>query len=799
MKILLSWLKEYLPITDSKELPDTLTRAGIEVDYTNQLKPLFSGVVAARIVKGCKHVTSPNLCAATVFDGKNEYTVVCSATNCVEGLITAFAPVGAVVAGKRIEATQFGDICSEGMLCSEHELGLSEFHEGIMDLPNTLKEGTPLDEFFTDTLYEVSVTPNLGHCQSVMGVARELSAFMGVPLIKKPWEQSLSTESVALQSMGSSKLTVAVQDSMLCPRYSALLLEGIHVGPSSSLVRIRLERTGHRSINNIVDATNYISHDIGQPLHAFDADRVHKAKLIVRASKAHETLTLLDEATHKLPEGTIVITDAEQILAAGGIMGGESSAVSASTKRVIFESAQFNPSAIRKARTKLFISTDSSKRFERGSDRGITLKALDYVCQMVKQSCPQATVEAVVDVAVAQQEKYVTCRLSRAGMLLGYEVSANEAESAFSGLSLDCSFDAQDTYTVRVPTFRHDIAEEVDLIEEIGRLVGLQRDVATPAHYAASSLPHHPLYIFEGEVRRRLLALGLQEAITSDLISPDMAALITDGSATNDSLVKMVNPLSADQSILRPSLMPGLLDVVQRNIKQRTLDTHFFEVGHAHLKKGEGFVEPRIFSIVLTGMKQPNHFSLNPQPWDFFDLKGMLEELFYTLRFSKVFVEKSDLSMFHPGRQAKVFVDDVHVGILGEVHPELLAKLDIPQAVLFAECDMQELMKLPRKEVKMHPMAIFPSSERDWTITLAKKINFDEIMTKINEIKPAICETVELAAIFEHEKLGIDKHNVTLHFVYRDRAKTVSQEEVDKAHKSLESQVVHYLAEKYPE
>ncbi|MBS0634181.1 MAG: phenylalanine--tRNA ligase subunit beta [Verrucomicrobia bacterium] len=789
MKILLSWLREYLPLEDLSGLVDICTRAGIEVDYIEEIKTSFTGVVAARIKKVCKHSSSPNLSCATIFDGKNDHTVVCSAANCREGMITAYAPVGATVNHKRIDTVQFGDTPSQGVLLSEHELGLSEFHEGIIDLPDSVKEGTQLDRYFEDTVYEMSVTPNLGHCQSVMGIARELAAFMGVELKKRPWQ-----ESSALKALSSSKLSVTVQDSMLCPRYSALLIEGVTVSPSPTLIRLRLERTGHRSINNIVDITNYISQDIGQPLHAFDADRVHGGHLIIRAAKPEEPVTLLDDVTHKLPEGAIVISDAQQILALGGIMGGEHSGVTLHTKRIILESAYFNASAIRKARTRLGLCTDASKRFERGTDSSMTAKALEYAWQMIHRKDSQAHLECFIDVATERLAKSVSCRLSRAGRLLGYEVSANEAESAFSRLGLHFSFDGQDTYTISVPSYRHDITEEVDLIEEIGRIVGLQRDVTVPAHYAASPLAHHPMYIFDGQVRRRLLTLGLQEAITSDLISPEMAKI---AGAAPETVVEMMNPLSSEQSILRPSLLPGLLDVVQRNLNLRILDLQFFEVGHAHLKKGTGFVEPRLFSIMLTGKARSHHFSRKDREWDFFDLKGMLEELFSTLRFSEMTVEKSKMSMFHPERQAKVFVDGVHIGIMGELHPELLQRLGIDQRVLYSECDMQELINLSQKACKMEELALFPASQRDWTITLPKKVSYAEITNKINEIKPAICEAVTLVSLFEHEKLGADRHNVTLNFVYRDREKTVSQDEVEAAHQKLVSTVSKYLAEKY--
>lgn len=795
MKILLSWLKEYLPIEDVSKLPDIMTRAGIEVDHIEEIKPAFTGVVAARIKKVVKHPSSPKLVCVTLFDGKSDETVVSSVQTLREGMLTAYATVGAQVATKRIEATKFGDVASHGVLVSEHELGLSSYQDGVMDLPASMKEGMPLNTYFADTLYEVSITPNLGHCQSIMGIARELAAFMGVELNKKPW-----IDSVALHTHHSSpKLRVTVQDVKLCPRYSALLLEGVEVGPSPSLIRIRLERTDHRSINNVVDITNYISHDIGQPLHAFDADRIQGSHLIVRASKPGESLTLLDEVTHKLPEGTIVIADDVELLAAGGIMGGELSAVSPTTTRVVFESASFSPGAIRKARTKLTLCTDSSKRFERGSDMGITLKALESAYQLLKESSPHLKLDIALDVTKGREEKIVSCRLSRAGLLLGYEVSADEAESAFQRLGLACTFDGNDTYTVKVPSFRHDINEEVDLIEEIGRLVGLQRETTTTAHWAASRLPHHPLYLFEGEVRRRLLTFGLQEAMTSDLISPAMAAIVTDHNITDDALVKMLNPLSSEQSVLRPSLLPSLLDVVKRNINQRTRDLHFFEVGHVHLKKGEGYAEPRVFAILLSGLRQPQHFSEGAKEVDFFDVKGILEELFSLLRLPRVSLQPSHMTMLHPGRQAKVYVGDVHVGIIGEIHPALLQKMDIHERVCFAECDIQELLNVSRGVPKMRHMAIYPSSERDWTITLPKRIRFSDIMQKIDEIKPSICESCSLVSLFSNEKLGLDKHNVTLHFVYRDKDKTVSQEEVETAHKKLVSQVSQYLGEMYPQ
>lgn len=799
MKILLSWLKEYLPQVDPITLPEVMTRAGIEVDRVEEIVPYFAGVISARVQKVEPHPNCTKLRIAKVSDGKNVHTVVCAAPNCKEGLLTAYAPLGAKVAEKTIGEVAFGSVHSQGMLCSEKELGLSEHHEGIVELASSMKEGSDLAAYFCDTVYEVSLTPNLGHCQSIMGCARELSAFLDLPLAKKPWQ----IES-ALKAKPTKKLKVTIENSTLCPRYSALMIEGLQVVPSPSWIRIRLERSGHRSVNNIVDATNYVSHELGQPLHAFDADRIHKGKeqhleLNVSGSKKGDTLSFLDEVTRPLPVDTIVIRDSSQILAAGGIMGGEGSSILPKTQNVVLESAYFNPSSILKARTKLCIITDSAKRFERGADFGITLTALEYALELLKVECPSLHLEAVCDEKSAEMHKKITCRLSRTSAILGFEVSTSEMESAFSRLFLPATFDGQDIFTVEIPSFRHDLKEEVDLIEEVGRLVGLDRGDTRSPKFAMSSLAHDPLYLFETDVRRRLLALGLQEVMTGDLISPEMAHIVTDHIIPEDSLVKMLNPLSAEQSILRPSLLPGLLDVVKRNIAHRILDLAIFEIGHAHLKKKSEYQEPRIFSIMLTGMRYSAHFSEPSREVDFFDLKGLLENQFHTLGYGDLKVGSSSLSIFHPGRQAKIFVQGVHIGMIGELHPQLLKKLGLDVRVLFAECDFQELMRLKRKEQKMKDLALFPASERDLTLTCSKAVTFGELSRLVEKSKPKILESTELTSIYQSEKLGAHRQNLTLRFVYRDLEKTVSQEEVEKAHGETVSHIMNYLAEKYPE
>lgn len=796
MRILLSWLGEYLDLPETPEsIASVLTRTGIEVDRIEKAAPECSGVITVRVIETKPHPNAQDLCIATVFDGKQNHQVVCGASNCRKGLITAFAPVGSMIFKNdvltRVEKAEIRQIESPGCLCSEQEIGLTSHQKGIIELGEDTKEGQFLQELFSDTVFEVSLTPNLGHCLSVMGIARELGAFLNRPLKKRPWlDPEQLSSSVA---PCPAKLRVVVTDPNLCPRYSGVLVEGVSVTDSPLWIRLRLERSGIRSINNIVDITNYVMHDIGQPLHAFDADKVADGEIIVRSPIQDETLLFLDGQTRTLQKSSCVIADTKKALALGGVMGGEESAVTESTSRIIFEAAFFPPSVIRKGRSALLLHTDASKRFERGTDQSITLKALQEAIGYLHLSSP-LSVEAFCDVQQTATVKKVSCRITKATAILGYEVSANEIESAFNALSLSSSWDGQNTFTVTVPSFRHDINEEIDLIEEIGRLVGLQQEPQVMPKYSTSKIPHHPLYFFEREIKKRLLAEGLQEVITCNLISPSMAGIVAGHPVEVDSLVKVLNPLSAQQSILRPSLLPGMLDVLKGNINHRILDVSIFEMGHSHLRKEQKYQEPFVFGILLSGKTDNPHFSCSPSEFDFFDLKGILENLFSGLGLNDFALKKSELSILHPGRQAKIYLSNVHVGMMGELHPAILRSLGIDTRVLFAECDIQELWKLPRHERKMEPLPLYPSSERDWTVTASKKVSFEELFHLIESAKSPLLEDVSLVTIYESEKLGADQHNLTLRFVYRDKQKTVSQQEVDTEHARLVAKASDYIS-----
>jgi phenylalanyl-tRNA synthetase beta chain len=803
MRILVSWLKEYIDLPKTpQEIADLLTNAGLEVEGVEEITPSFKGVVVGKVVKASKHPNAERLTVAQVFDGTKEVSLVCGAPNCREGIIVALAQEGATLFpdGKdkptlEVKKVQIRGVESSGMLCSEKELGISQIHDGIIEFEEKCKPGTAVNILFEDAVLEVSLTPNLGHCLSVLGIARELSAITGIPLKKKSWESAKD-----FPPQGVKQVPVSIKAKDECPRYSALVIDNIKVEKSPLWLRQKLELSGIRSVNNIVDITNFVMQEIGQPMHAFDFSQIDGGKIEVCLSQKGEgkTLELLDGGVKTIPDGAVVIADSKKPCALGGVMGSTNSSVSEKTHTCLLESAYFSPSPIRRTAKALGIHSESAKRFERGCDPEGTISALYYALELIKSVCPQAAITAFNDVATKQfLPVQLTCRISRTSDVLGYEVSAAEMEMLFTRLGFKVNFDGADTFTVTVPTFRHDIKEEIDLIEEVMRLSGIHPEKQGVSKYIGSTLPHYPLFTFERTIRDRLVAEGLQECVTCDLISPQLVESVKNHPIDQDSLVKVMNPISLDQSILRPSMLPGLLDVVKRNISQRNFDVSCFEIGNVHLKKADKFSEILVFGVLLCGKALAYHFSQESREVDFYDLKGIIENLVRALLIENITFEKSSLSIFHPGRQAKVLAHGLQVGSLGELHPELLRKFDIQERVLFAEFDVQDLYSLPKRSLTMQPLAEYPASDRDWTVTLPEEVDYSDILNAIQAAASPLLESVSLLAIFRHERLGADRKNVTLRFVFRDRTKTLSQEAVDQEHNRLTTIVLQSLTKKF--
>lgn len=791
MKILLSWLKEFTNIDlPPEEIAKILTMLGLEVESFEPLSPTFDGVVVGYVVESEKHPAADQLSIAKVSDGKDVFQVVCGAPNCRKGIKIAFARLGATLKeedGKNfvIRKAKLRGIESFGMLCSEKELGLSTESDKIMELPNDYILGNELVKYYEDIVFDISLTPNLNHCASVYGIARELAAATKNPLMFpqiKIHENSLEYT--------RDKVKVQILDFANCPRYSCRLIQNVNVGPSPTWLQKRLEACGFRSVNNIVDITNYVLLELGHPLHAFDYTLLQGQEIIVRNSSEGEKFTTLDNKERILTKEMLIICDQNGPKAIAGIMGGLNSEVSDKTQNVLLESAYFDPGSIRKTSKALGLQTESSRRFERGADPNLVLKALDRAAMLMQEIAGGQIAKGVLDVKKQEfPERVVSCRLRRINHILGTQLSLSEVEDELKRLHFHYHWDGEDLFTIHVPTYRVDIKGEIDIIEEIVRLYGYDKIKKQAGQYLSSRLPHSPIFLFEREVRARMIAEGLQEFITCDLISPSMIDMIKNEKILIDSIVKVRNPTSVDQSILRPSLMPGLLEVVKHNLSRQNNEIMGFEIGQIHYKSHDQFKEQSVVGIIVTGKSQQDCWDIEKTSNDFYDLKGILENFFTSLGIHNIQFKSIGIETFHPGRQASIYFDSLEVGSMGEIHPSIMRLVGITQRVLFAELNLSDLFRIRKEKSKMDPLPIYPGSGRDWTITLLEDTPIETVLAAVKKIPSTYLEEVRLSKpIYQSEKLGKGVKNATFHFFYRDWDKTIAQETVDVEHAKIISQ-----------
>lgn len=783
MKFSLSWLKEFVDLQGAPlQIAKILTQLGIEVDAVEQSPLSFQRVIIGKVVGVSKHPTADRLQVATVSDGVQEHQVVCGASNCRPGIKTAFAPIGATLkdeSGKSftIKKTKLRDVESFGMLCSADELQIGGDSDGIIEFAEHLAEGADIAEMYADPVFEVSLTPNLGHCLSLSGIARELSAATRGAL-KLP-HVCVKESSAPINEAAS----VTVQDPEGCPRYACRVIKNVKVGPSPEWLQKRLKDSGLRPINNIVDATNYVLLEFGHPLHAFDLHKLKGREAIVRRAKKGESLVTLDGKERALTEEDLLICDQQGPVAIAGVMGGENSEVGDSTSDILIESAYFKPGAIRRTSKRLGLQTDASKRFERSADPNQVIESLDRVTMLIHELAGGEICKGVIDVRQRDfPQSLVRCRLSRTNEVLGTRLGVGEVEDVFQRLGFRFHWDGQDLFSVHVPTYRADISLEVDLIEEVARIYGFENIPLEPPRYHASTLPVAPLFAFERLVRTHMLAEGLQEFLTCDLVGPALLDLVQDTSMPPESFVKVLNPTSIEQSILRTSLLPGLLQVVKYNVDHQNTNIHGFEIGRVHFKQGDQYVEQSVLGVVLSGHASPHHWDHSPAEVDFYDLKGILENLFKGLGIRGVEFKPNSLSTFHSGRQASICAGLLEVGSIGEVHPSVQRRLDVGQRIYFAEINLPDLYPLCERDIKMEALPLYPASERDWTVALKEETPIEEVLKVLRQTNSRLLESISLIGIYRSEKLGPGVKNATFHFVYRDKKKTIAQETVDAEH-----------------
>ncbi|MFB3056332.1 MAG: phenylalanine--tRNA ligase subunit beta, partial [Ignavibacteriaceae bacterium] len=691
-----------------------------------------------------------------------------------------FAPIGTLIPNGNFEIkkAKIRGVESHGMICAEDELGLSEDHSGIMVLDADLKEGTPITKALglNDVIMEIAVTPNRPDALSHIGVARDLAALFDKKL-KIP-ELIFDVSDVDINTLAS----IEIKDELNCPRYSSRVVTDVKIEESPEWLKHKLKNIGLRPINNIVDITNFVMLECGQPLHAFDLDRLNGKKIIIKSNKTKTKFTTLDSKERELEPGTLMICDAKKDVAIAGVMGGENSEIYDDTKNVLIESAYFNPSSIRKTSKHLKLSTDASYRFERGTDPGNTMYAAERTAQLLKEIAGGKIAKGSIDIYPNKiKEIVLKLRLSRVSKILGFDVSKENTIRILNNLGFQIDEFSDDELKVKVPTFRPDVEREVDLIEEIARIFGYDNIPTIPK----ISIPLGAIQdetSFTDQLKEYANSLGLFEMINNPL-QPESLANLTGGA------IKVSNPQSMDMAYLRTSLLSGALSVVSRNLNKGEKNLALFEIGNVfNLYEGrntvnsfEDYVEEEKFIFVLTGKKTGREWYSEEKDYDFFDLKGIVNTFMEKISLDNVLNDSyyATSNRIYDYYFTKNIKDQV-IGLGGKVKSSVLIQFDIDQDVYCFEINLGKLKEITVPGKSFRELLKYPKVIRDFAFIFDKGIKFEEVNNLIQKKGSKLLKDVKVFDIFESENLGKNKKSMAFQLEYFDEERTLTEDEVEK-------------------
>lgn len=806
MKVTLNWLRQLVNFDwSAEELAERLTLLGLEVEGIENHAADFEGVVVAQVITRDKHPNADKLSVCRVNDGTGERQIVCGAQNFQAGdkvpLILPGATLPPSQPGEKpftIKVGKIRGIESHGMLCSPKELGLAADADGLLILKPEAQVGQPFAQYLgrssSDTVLDLEVTPNRPDLNSIIGIAREISAVTGNPL-RLPQAQP---ESPADAPKTADLVDVRLDAPDLCPRYIARVITGVKIGPSPDWLVNALEKVGVRSINNVVDITNYVLMETGQPLHAFDYHLLHKGStskptIVVRRANTKEAFVTLDEQSHELSDENLLIADDAKGIALAGVMGGANTEINDQTTDVLLESAWFLPSNIRRTSKSLSLRTDASYRFERGADIGIadyaSLRAAQLIVELAGGTLAQGAVDAYPHPYTPKQ---ITLRHEKANALLGLELTAEEMDGHLSSLGLKSGprkprpVDAPQTptepSTFTIPTWRPDLKREIDLIEEIARLYGVDKIPSTPPRGAIGSNAYDAIHDQLAEARNILASTGLLEAQGQTLIAETSARWIT------ETPVLLHNPLSSDMNALRPSLLPGLLDSLHHNASHQNHSAPLFEVGRIFLPDNNGTREERRVAIALTGQRS-QHFWQDTdqnQNFDIYGLKGIVESFleFFGLRGIQ-FARREQPTGLLVESASITIGGKVQLGELGQLQPAIGQKLDLRHPVFLAELNLDQLIARRVTSRNLKALPSHPAIRRDIAFVIPDSISHDQVLTAVRKAKPSDLESTELFDVFRGKNVPEKHKSVAYAFTYRAGDRTLTDNEVNAQHNKI--------------
>ncbi|MGM0880122.1 MAG: phenylalanine--tRNA ligase subunit beta [Bacillota bacterium] len=796
MNVSYQWLNKYIDLSGytAEELAEKMTRGGIEIDSVESRNKGVTGVVVGYVKSKEKHPDADklNVCKVDVGTGE-ELQIVCGAKNVDAGQLVPVAVIGAKLPGDfNIKRAKLRGVESQGMICSAKELGLNdkllpkEQQEGILVLPATTPVGAPIGEVLgiNDEVLELDLTPNRSDCLSMLGVAYEIGALTGRE-VRLP-NTAVNHTPVRTDSLVSVSISAAEQ----CSHYSARYIKDVKIGTSPLWLQNRLIAAGVRPINNVVDVTNFVMLEYGQPLHAFDADRVRGGRIDVRLAKAGETLVTLDDQERRLEPHMLVITDGNQPIALAGVMGGASTEVTGETVNILLESAKFDGGTVRKTSRQLGLRSESSIRFEKEVDPARVIPALDRAAALIAELAEGLVTEGIVEVSkgVVQPSK-VDVSLDKINGYLGTELSRLEVQTIFGRLHFEYEVSDSNVFSVNVPTRRGDITRSVDLIEEVARLHGYDNIPTTLIHGDVVPGSLTKPQAIRRELRKRLTDAGLHEVVSYSFTGPGRTKLFP-ALAKDTNPVRLAMPMSEDRSVLRTTLIAQLLETAAYNRNRKNESAAIFEIGSVfHTDEAQLTRLPQEkhrFAALLTGNRTEAQWNAKAVQVDFYDAKGILETVFSVLGLTaSVSYEAAQPEHFHPGRTAAVLLDTPNgpevIGYVGQLHPALQLEADLADTYVL-EIGLDLLYELADSEIEYKVLPRYPAMQRDIAVVVDQAVAAAKLTGTAWDIAGELLESVRVFDVYTGEKLGAGKKSVAISLVYRHGERTLTDEEVTELH-----------------
>jgi phenylalanyl-tRNA synthetase beta chain len=788
MKVSLNWLRDYVEIRIGlKELVNLLTMAGLEVEEATSVGEGFEKVVVAEILSIRKHPNADRLSLVEARTPPQTFSIVCGATNIKEGQKVPLALVGARLPnGIEIKRSKIRGVPSEGMLCSEIELALGQDASGIMILPSDVPLGAGLGEALglKDTILDISITPNRPDCLCVIGVAREIAALT---------HQKVKYPLVSLSDQGEEihqKTSVTILDPDLCPRYVARMIQDVKIGPSPHWMSNRLEKVGIRSINNVVDVTNYVMMEYGQPLHAFDFEYLEEGRIVVRRAKAGEEFVTLDGVKRTLDGEMLMICDGVKPVAIAGVMGGLNSEIKEDTRKVLLESAYFSPAGNRRTSKKLGLETEAAYRFGRGIDYGGCLLAANRAAQLIQELTGGKVVEGTVDVyPTPLRPNPIRLSVRKIHQVLGTEVSAEKVRDYLRDLELEVQREDEDVLVVTPPSFRGDLERDIDLIEEVARLDGYEKIPITIPKGPPSSEGRSKELLVERKVIDTLIYHGYHEIITYSFTSPgswDIIGLPQDDPRRRH--LRILNPLTEDFSIMRTTLIPGLMETARYNLSRKNSNLKLFELKKIFIhQEGERLPEEIKFLAGLAmGFNRELHWAFSQRPVDFYDIKGCVEDLLDALQIRGAkFSKADDIPYLHPGKASRVVLDQTILGVLGEVHPQVVSHYEMNGKVYLFEMDFSKMVEWAKAERRFQPLPKFPAVYRDLSLVVDRALEAEKVVEAIQTFQPPFVEEITLFDMYQGPPIPEGKKGISYRIRYQANDRTLTDEEVNQYHEKI--------------